>query len=184
MTEVQVGTLNAGGRLMGLLLGVQSPPPQHDWCFLSFRVQVQRLLTRPPVTVQSLHPQAQRGECHLCPLRPQPSQWLLPLPGSAPALPRGHRCEGTGLGVLWVGGGQSWWGAAGPPGPGRLRHLPSPHPQVTSSALAKALRLLAVSGPTWDQLPPFQWSTSPFSGMLHMGQPDLWKFSPIEVSWD
>lgn len=56
--------------------------------------------------------------------------------------------------------------------------------KVTSTALAKALRLLAVSGPTWDQLPPFQWSTSPFSGMLHMGQPDLWKFSPIEVSWD
>uniref|UniRef100_A0A8C6FRD0 Phospholipase B-like n=1 Tax=Moschus moschiferus TaxID=68415 RepID=A0A8C6FRD0_MOSMO len=56
--------------------------------------------------------------------------------------------------------------------------------KVTSTALAKALRLLAVSGPTWDQLPPFQWSTSPFSGMLHMGQPDLWKFSPVEVSWD
>nr|XP_058895699.1 putative phospholipase B-like 2 isoform X2 [Kogia breviceps] len=56
--------------------------------------------------------------------------------------------------------------------------------KVTSTALAKALRLLAASGPTWDQLPPFQWSTSPFSSLLHMGQPDLWKFSPIEVWWD
>ncbi|XP_006908640.1 putative phospholipase B-like 2 [Pteropus alecto] len=56
--------------------------------------------------------------------------------------------------------------------------------KVTSAALAKALRFLAASGPTWDQLPPFQWSTSPFSGLLHMGQPDLWKFSPIEVWWD
>ncbi|XP_037673126.1 putative phospholipase B-like 2 [Choloepus didactylus] len=56
--------------------------------------------------------------------------------------------------------------------------------KVTSAALAKALRLRAVSGPTWDQLPPFQWSTSPFHGLLHMGQPDLWKFSPIEVWWD
>ncbi|XP_029778050.1 putative phospholipase B-like 2 [Suricata suricatta] len=56
--------------------------------------------------------------------------------------------------------------------------------KVTSMALAKAFRLVAASGPTWDQLPPFQWSSSPFSGLLHMGQPDLWKFSPIQVSWD
>ncbi|XP_039094570.1 putative phospholipase B-like 2 [Hyaena hyaena] len=56
--------------------------------------------------------------------------------------------------------------------------------KVTSMARAKDFRLVAASGPTWDQLPPFQWSTSPFSGLLHMGQPDLWKFSPIEVSWD
>ncbi|XP_047616478.1 putative phospholipase B-like 2 isoform X1 [Phacochoerus africanus] len=56
--------------------------------------------------------------------------------------------------------------------------------KVTSMALARVFGLLAASGPTWDQLPPFQWSTSPFSHLLHMGQPDLWKFSPIEVSWD
>ncbi|XP_053443374.1 putative phospholipase B-like 2 [Nycticebus coucang] len=56
--------------------------------------------------------------------------------------------------------------------------------KVTSMSLAKALSLLAVSGPTWDQVPPFQWSTSPFSSQLHMGQPDLWKFLPIEVWWD
>ncbi|XP_004635999.1 putative phospholipase B-like 2 [Octodon degus] len=56
--------------------------------------------------------------------------------------------------------------------------------KVTSMSLAKALSLLAVSGPTWDQVPPFQWSTSPFQDLLHMGHPDLWKFAPIEVSWD
>ncbi|XP_077016034.1 putative phospholipase B-like 2 [Tamandua tetradactyla] len=56
--------------------------------------------------------------------------------------------------------------------------------KVTSAALAKALRLLAVSGPTWDQVPPFQWSSSPFRSLLHMGQPDLWRFSPIKVWWD
>ncbi|XP_058137382.1 putative phospholipase B-like 2 [Dasypus novemcinctus] len=56
--------------------------------------------------------------------------------------------------------------------------------KVTGAELAKALSLLAVSGPTWDQVPPFQWSTSPFHGLLHMGQPDLWKFSPVEVRWD
>lgn len=56
--------------------------------------------------------------------------------------------------------------------------------KVTSVALAKALGLVAVGGPTWDQVPPFQWSASPFCGLLHMGQPDLWKFSPVKVSWD
>uniref|UniRef100_A0A7N5JCH1 Phospholipase B-like n=1 Tax=Ailuropoda melanoleuca TaxID=9646 RepID=A0A7N5JCH1_AILME len=56
--------------------------------------------------------------------------------------------------------------------------------KVTSMALARAFHIIAVSGPTWDQLPPFQWSSSPFSSLLHMGQPDLWKFSPIEVWWD
>uniref|UniRef100_A0A2K5E256 Phospholipase B-like n=1 Tax=Aotus nancymaae TaxID=37293 RepID=A0A2K5E256_AOTNA len=56
--------------------------------------------------------------------------------------------------------------------------------KVTSMSLAKILSLLAASGPTWDQVPPFQWSTSPFSSLLHMGQPDLWKFAPIKVSWD
>ncbi|KAM6155757.1 putative phospholipase B-like 2 [Rhynchocyon petersi] len=55
--------------------------------------------------------------------------------------------------------------------------------KVTNSGLAKILRFLAVSGPTWDQLPPFQWSTSPFRSLLHMGQPDLWKFLPVEVWW-
>uniref|UniRef100_A0A8C2VV43 Phospholipase B-like n=1 Tax=Chinchilla lanigera TaxID=34839 RepID=A0A8C2VV43_CHILA len=56
--------------------------------------------------------------------------------------------------------------------------------KVTSMSLAKALSLLAVSGPTWDQVPPFQWSTSPFPDLLHMGHPDLWKFAPVKVSWD
>ncbi|XP_074258293.1 putative phospholipase B-like 2 isoform X2 [Saimiri boliviensis] len=56
--------------------------------------------------------------------------------------------------------------------------------KVTSMSLAKILSLLAASGPTWDQVPPFQWSTSPFSTLLHMGQPDLWKFTPVKVSWD
>ncbi|XP_033618561.1 putative phospholipase B-like 2, partial [Fukomys damarensis] len=56
--------------------------------------------------------------------------------------------------------------------------------KVTSRSLAAAMSLLAVSGPTWDQVPPFQWSTSPFRDTLHMGHPDLWKFAPVWVSWD
>ncbi|XP_003461406.1 putative phospholipase B-like 2 [Cavia porcellus] len=55
--------------------------------------------------------------------------------------------------------------------------------KVTSMSMAKTLSLQAVSGPTWDQVPAFQWSTSPFRDMLHMGHPDLWKFAPVEVSW-
>ncbi|KAM5237747.1 putative phospholipase B-like 2 [Ctenodactylus gundi] len=56
--------------------------------------------------------------------------------------------------------------------------------KVTSMLLARTLSLLAAGGPTWDQVPPFQWSTSPFRDTLHMGQPDLWRFLPIKVSWD
>ncbi|XP_075424934.1 putative phospholipase B-like 2 [Ascaphus truei] len=56
--------------------------------------------------------------------------------------------------------------------------------KVTSYEMAKDYQMVAVNGPTWDQVPPFQWSTSPFSSLLHMGHPDLWKFSPITIRWD
>ncbi|XP_066467223.1 LOW QUALITY PROTEIN: putative phospholipase B-like 2 [Tiliqua scincoides] len=55
--------------------------------------------------------------------------------------------------------------------------------KVTSFKMAQRYSFVATSGPTWDDLPPFQWSTSPYNDMLHMGQPDLWKFSPIQVHW-
>ncbi|NWI17870.1 PLBLB protein, partial [Crypturellus soui] len=56
--------------------------------------------------------------------------------------------------------------------------------KITSFSLAATFRLLAASGPTWDDVPPFQWSTSPYSNLLHMGHPDLWKFPPVVVHWD
>ncbi|NXT19217.1 PLBLB protein, partial [Syrrhaptes paradoxus] len=56
--------------------------------------------------------------------------------------------------------------------------------KVTSSALAPAFRLVAASGPAWDDVPPFRWSTSPCANLLHMGHPDLWTFPPITVRWD
>ncbi|XP_053324923.1 putative phospholipase B-like 2 [Spea bombifrons] len=56
--------------------------------------------------------------------------------------------------------------------------------KVTSYDMAKVYQMVAVNGPTWDQVPPFQWSTSPFSNLMHMGHPDLWKFSPILITWD
>jgi len=30
------------------------------------------------------------------------------------------------------------------------------------------LNCLAISGPTWDQQSPFQWSTSPFANVTHL----------------
>uniref|UniRef100_A0A8D0CEX0 Phospholipase B-like n=1 Tax=Salvator merianae TaxID=96440 RepID=A0A8D0CEX0_SALMN len=56
--------------------------------------------------------------------------------------------------------------------------------KVTSSEMAKSYSFIAISGPTWDDLPAFQWSTSAYQHLLHMGHPDLWKFAPIQVLWD
>ncbi|KAJ7309616.1 hypothetical protein JRQ81_007670 [Phrynocephalus forsythii] len=55
--------------------------------------------------------------------------------------------------------------------------------KVTSFGMAKNYSFVATSGPTWDDLPAFQWSSSPFRNLLHMGHPDLWQFSPIQVCW-
>ncbi|KFQ59205.1 Putative phospholipase B-like 2, partial [Pelecanus crispus] len=56
--------------------------------------------------------------------------------------------------------------------------------KVTSWGMAPTFGLVAVSGPTWDDVPPFRWSTSPCSTLLHMGHPDLWTFPPVKVHWD
>ncbi|KAG9354467.1 hypothetical protein JZ751_001177 [Albula glossodonta] len=55
--------------------------------------------------------------------------------------------------------------------------------KLTSYAMHREYQLLAVSGPTCDQVPAFQWSTSPYSGLLHMGHPDRWAFPTISVRW-
>ncbi|KAJ8414055.1 hypothetical protein AAFF_G00066530 [Aldrovandia affinis] len=55
--------------------------------------------------------------------------------------------------------------------------------KLTSYAMYREYQLLAVSGPTWDQVPAFQWSTSPYSGLLHMGHPDRWAFPIVAVHW-
>lgn len=54
---------------------------------------------------------------------------------------------------------------------------------MTSFGMFKEYGMIAVSGPTWDQLPPFQWSTSPYKDLVHMGHPDVWNFKPIKVTW-
>ncbi|XP_042661575.1 putative phospholipase B-like 2 isoform X2 [Tyto alba] len=56
--------------------------------------------------------------------------------------------------------------------------------KVTSWGMAPAFGLVAASGPAWDDVPPFRWSVSPCSALLHMGHPDLWTFPPIKVRWD
>ncbi|NXW56764.1 PLBLB protein, partial [Eurystomus gularis] len=56
--------------------------------------------------------------------------------------------------------------------------------KVTSWGMVPTFGLVAASGPTWDEVPPFRWSTSPCSTLLHMGHPDLWTFPPVKVHWD
>ncbi|XP_068268516.1 putative phospholipase B-like 2 isoform X2 [Nyctibius grandis] len=56
--------------------------------------------------------------------------------------------------------------------------------KVTSSGMAPSFGLVAASGPAWDDVPPFRWSASPCSALLHMGHPDLWTFPPVKVRWD
>ncbi|XP_019722492.1 putative phospholipase B-like 2 [Hippocampus comes] len=55
--------------------------------------------------------------------------------------------------------------------------------KMTSYGMFRRYEMLAISGPTWDQLPPFQWSMSPYKDLLHMGQPDIWAFKPVKVTW-
>lgn len=67
-----------------------------------------------------------------------------------------------------------------PPDALRLCVFPA---QLTSYGMFRNYTMIAVSGPTWDQVPPFNWSTSPYDKLLHMGHPDSWTFKPVEVTW-
>ena len=55
--------------------------------------------------------------------------------------------------------------------------------QLTTSSLVKSLEFIAIGGPTYDHMPPFQWSKSDFKNIPHVGQPDLWKFTPVQHKW-
>lgn len=57
--------------------------------------------------------------------------------------------------------------------------------KLTSFALMQKLQFVAVSGPTYDQVPPFKWSESDFKDTVrHRGHPDLWTFEPIITEWN
>ena len=56
--------------------------------------------------------------------------------------------------------------------------------KATSSAMIPTLDFIAVSGPTYDPLPPFQFSRSTLKDDLpHFGHPDLWKFPAFRTKW-
>ena len=56
--------------------------------------------------------------------------------------------------------------------------------KLTTSDLVNKLQMIAIAGPPYsDNIPPFQWSTSDFKNLSHLGQPDLWKFKPIQTTW-
>ena len=43
------------------------------------------------------------------------------------------------------------------------------------------MEFIGISGPTFDQQPPFQWSKVDFElTSLHWGHPDIFKFDPIQ----
>merc|ERR1712146_391015 len=58
--------------------------------------------------------------------------------------------------------------------------------KYTTLSLMKlgALSAIAQSGPTYDDQPPFVWSSSPFASLPHTGQPDRWAFPYVRVEWD
>ncbi|BFZ11880.1 hypothetical protein BsWGS_14919 [Bradybaena similaris] len=51
--------------------------------------------------------------------------------------------------------------------------------KLTSNQLFRTLSFLAISSPTYDDLPPFQWSKSDYNYLSHVGHPDLWNFPVI-----
>jgi len=55
--------------------------------------------------------------------------------------------------------------------------------KLTNSELFSKLEMVANSGPTYENQPAFQWSTSKFVGIRHEGQPDKWAFPAIRVKW-
>uniref|UniRef100_A0A674F6C2 Phospholipase B-like n=1 Tax=Salmo trutta TaxID=8032 RepID=A0A674F6C2_SALTR len=81
----------------------------------------------------------------------------------------------------------SWCEGCDPPANGENTISARPHGgtdmKVTSYGLWREFGFLAASGPTWDQVPAFQWSSSPYSDLMHMGHPDSWAFTPLNVTW-
>lgn len=52
--------------------------------------------------------------------------------------------------------------------------------QLTNYDMYKNLEFIAISGPTYDELPAFQWSKADFAkDCPHYGHPDVYKFDPI-----
>ena len=56
--------------------------------------------------------------------------------------------------------------------------------KLTTSDLVNTFQMIAFAGPPYSyDMPPFQWSTSDYKDLSHLGQPDLWKFHPHLSVW-
>lgn len=55
----------------------------------------------------------------------------------------------------------------------------SSHAMITAEGFASS----AISSPTYESLPAFVWSKSPYANTSHVGQPDRWEFPFVEFSW-
>jgi hypothetical protein len=53
--------------------------------------------------------------------------------------------------------------------------------KVAALSLAATGHARAENGPSHDDQPPFRWSTSPFAKQVHLGQPDLFNFSFVDM---
>ena len=56
--------------------------------------------------------------------------------------------------------------------------------KVAALSLAATGHARAENGPSHDDQPPFRWSTSPFAKQIHLGQPDLFNFSFVDMNRD
>jgi hypothetical protein len=56
--------------------------------------------------------------------------------------------------------------------------------KLTSFSMFQKFEFVAAGGPTFDDLPPFQWSKVDFEkDTPHVGHPDIWAFQPIQHAW-
>ncbi|KAI1285775.1 putative phospholipase B-like 2 [Halotydeus destructor] len=57
--------------------------------------------------------------------------------------------------------------------------------KITSFKMSQRLEFVAISGPTYEGQPAFNWSTAhpAISSLRHRGQPELFQFAPQKVQW-
>jgi hypothetical protein len=55
--------------------------------------------------------------------------------------------------------------------------------KLTTLDLFLLQQFVAIAGPTYDPLPPFQWSKSSLNNRPHFGMPDKYEFEPIIHQW-
>merc|ERR1711974_139005 len=55
--------------------------------------------------------------------------------------------------------------------------------KITSRELMKKLQFRAISGPTDQNVPPFEWDKSGFKENYY-GMPNKWVFLPVEHKWE